>query len=144
MPLFVCRWPNGDFSAASARSKEEAIQLLAEIGNAETCEVFATDNFMLHFHLKEQVDDFEDMLPVRFSGFGEQTHRMLCERMYPTYCSAIAEIDKDRPQVTEVAKERFNAAWELLNKALSTERTRNLAQPPDRVADSQKSGLQQS
>jgi hypothetical protein len=97
MPVFVCRWQNGDFAAASARSREEAIELLAEVGDEATCELFTTDNFMVHSHIKRDADDFEEMLPVKLGGFGEHTHRMLCERMYPAYCAAISEIDKDRP-----------------------------------------------
>jgi hypothetical protein len=124
MPLFICRWQNGDFSAASAGSREEAIGLLAEVGNAESCEVFSVDNFMVHFHIKSEANDFEEMLPVKFGGFGEQTHRMLCERMYPAYCGAISEIDKDRPNADEVPKENFNAARKLLSDALSAERNR--------------------
>jgi hypothetical protein len=124
MPLFVCRWQNGDFSAASARSKEEAVELFAEVGNAATCEVFASDNFMVHFHIKKAAGDFEEMLPVKFAGFGEQTYRMLCERIYPAYCAAISEIDKDRPHADDVAQEKFEAARKLLDGALTTERKR--------------------
>ena len=124
MPVFVCRWQNGDFSAASARSREEAVELLAEVGDAATCELFTTDNFMVHFHIKSHVDDFEEMLPVNFGSFGEQTHRMLCERMYPAYCAAISEIDKDRPHADDVPREKFAAASELLSNALSTEKNR--------------------
>jgi hypothetical protein len=122
MPLFVCRWQNGDFSAASARSREEAIELLAEVGDAKTCEVFATDNFMVHFHIKNDADNFEEMLPVKFGGFGEQTHRMLCDRLYPAYCAAISEIDKDRPHADDVPGEKFAAASKLLDNALSAEK----------------------
>ena len=124
MPLFICRWQDGNFSAASARSREEAVELLAEVGNAETCEIFATDNFMVHFHIKNDAEDFEEMLPVKLGGFGEQTYRMLCERMYPVYCAAISEIDKDRHHVDDIAKEKFDAASRLLENALSTERKR--------------------
>jgi hypothetical protein len=124
MPLFVCRWQNGDFSAASARSREEAVELLAEVGNAEACELFAIDNFMVHFHTRSDADDFEEMLPVKLGGFGEHTHRLLCERVYPAYCAAISEIDKDRPSVDDVLKEKLYAARELLNNALRIERNR--------------------
>ena len=31
MPLFTCPWQNGDFSAMSARSRENAIELLDEV-----------------------------------------------------------------------------------------------------------------
>ena len=130
MPLFVCRWQNGDFSAADARSKEEAVDLLDEIGNAEGCEIFAIDNFMVHFHTTSHTDNFEEMLPVRLGGFGEQTHRMLCERMYPSYCAAISEIDKDRPSVDDVLKEKLYAARELLDNALRLERNRQHAIKP--------------
>jgi hypothetical protein len=40
MPLFICRWQNGDFSAVSASSREEAVELLDEVGNADVAEVF--------------------------------------------------------------------------------------------------------
>ena len=68
MPVFVCRWQNGDFSAVSAQSREEAIELLAEVGDAATCDMFTTDNFMVHFHIKNEADNFEEMLPVTFRG----------------------------------------------------------------------------
>jgi len=140
--VFVCRWQNGDFSVASARSREEAVSLLAEVGNAEICEVFTVENFMVHFHIKSEADDFEEMLPVKFGGFGEQTHRMLCERMYPAYCAAISEIDKDRPNVDDVLKEKLNAAWKLLDNALSTERNRQyIEKPPELRTDSQRPWL---
>ena len=124
MPVFVCRWQNGDFSAVSAQSREEAIELLAEVGDAGTCDMYTTDNFMVHFHIKNEADNFEEMLPVKFGGFGEHTHRMLCERIYPAYCAAISEIDKDRPHANDVPRAKFTAASELLSNALSTEKKR--------------------
>ena len=33
MPLFICRWQDGDFSAVSAASRDEAMELLDEVGN---------------------------------------------------------------------------------------------------------------
>jgi hypothetical protein len=145
MPVFICRWQNGDFSAASACSREEAVGLLAEVGNAESCEVFKVDNFMVHFHIKDEADDFEEMLPVKFGGFGEQTHRMLRERVYPAYCGAISEIDKDRPNVDDVPKEKLKAAWKLLNDSLTAERTRQcMAKSPELGATLRDHGFQQA
>jgi len=37
MPLYLCRWPNGDCSFVQAATKGEAIELLDEIANAEGC-----------------------------------------------------------------------------------------------------------
>jgi hypothetical protein len=36
MPLYLCRWPNGDLSAVSAPNKQEAIFLLDEVGDAQS------------------------------------------------------------------------------------------------------------
>jgi hypothetical protein len=35
MPVFLCRWPNGDFSMVKANNKDQAIEFLDEIDNAE-------------------------------------------------------------------------------------------------------------
>lgn len=72
MPLFVCRWESGDFSAVSAPSKEAAIEQLDEVANAEDCEVFVMKDFMVHFRVKE-VDDLCGSVPVVLEGFGEKT-----------------------------------------------------------------------
>jgi hypothetical protein len=37
MPLFLCRWPNGDCSIVLARTREDAIVELDQVGNAEDC-----------------------------------------------------------------------------------------------------------
>lgn len=79
MPLFICRWQNGDFSAVSASSREEAMELLDEVGNADVAEVFTAKRFMVNFQLKKQVD--EEPVPVDFEGFGEETYDTLRERV---------------------------------------------------------------
>jgi hypothetical protein len=54
-------------------SREEAIELLDEVGNADVAEVFIAKRFMAHFQLKKQVDKVEELVPVDFGGFGEET-----------------------------------------------------------------------
>ena len=88
---------------------------------------------MVHFQTTSEIDNFEEMLPVRLGGFGEHTHRMLCERMYPAYCAAISEIDKDRPNVDDVLKQKLYAARELLDNALRIERNRQQAGKPSSI-----------
>src|SRR6266567_978444 len=83
MPLFICRWQNGDFSAVSAASREEAMELLDEVGNADVAELFTTKRFMVHFQLKKQVDNVEEPVPVDLEGFGDETYEMLCDRVKP-------------------------------------------------------------
>jgi hypothetical protein len=88
MPLYICRWQNGDFSAVSAASKKDAIELLDEVGNAEVCELFTVKNFMVHFSLKQKTDELDDFVPVELEGFGEETVDILSERVYPAYFKA--------------------------------------------------------
>src|SRR6266566_8647460 len=87
MPLFICRWQNGEFSAVSASSRAEALELLDEIGNADVADVFTAKRFMVHFHLKKQIENAEDPVPVDLEGFGEETYDTLCDRVYPVYSS---------------------------------------------------------
>jgi hypothetical protein len=125
MPLFICRWQNGDFSAVSASSKKNAIELLDEVGNAETCELFTAKNFMVHFRLKQQTDDIDDFLPVELEGLGETTEEVLCSRLYPVYFKAsITESENWLDSDEEDSEEKMEAALHGLNAALVKERTR--------------------
>jgi hypothetical protein len=51
MPLHICRWQNGDFSAVSAASRKDAIAPLDEVENAELCELFTMKNFMVSWYI---------------------------------------------------------------------------------------------
>ena len=104
--LFLCRWPNGDFSVVKASSKDEAIELLDEIGNAEGSPVTPiNDNFMVHFVLTDD-GDFE------LQELGEETGELIMKRAYPVLDEArMSSLDKSDTERTEiirraVAKER--------------------------------------
>jgi len=75
MPVFMCRWPNGDFSFVSARNKSKAIEALDEIDNAEGCPLSVVEDFMVHFRLEED-GSFEH------EGFGEVTENTIWKE-YP-------------------------------------------------------------
>ena len=66
MPLFLCRWPNGDCSVVLASSEQDALIKLDEIANAEGCPLVRLDDFQVHFRL---TDDGE----LTLEGFGEIT-----------------------------------------------------------------------
>ena len=125
MPLFICRWQNGDFSAVSASSREEAMELLDEVGNADVAEVFTAKRFMVHFQLKKQVDSVEEPVPVDLEGFGEETYDTLCERVYPVYGKASMRVHNDLHANDDVPEEQYEAALKVLNDALAAERMRN-------------------
>jgi len=125
MPLFICRWQNGDFSAVNASSREEAIELLDEAGNADVAEVFTAKRFMVHFQLKKQIDNLEELVPVDFEGFGEETYDTLRERVYPVYSKASMRVHDDLHANDDVPKQEYHAALKMLNDALAAERMRN-------------------
>ena len=47
MPVFVCRWRNGDLSIVVAQNKEEATIRLDEFGNADHADIFRVKEFSL-------------------------------------------------------------------------------------------------
>jgi hypothetical protein len=135
MPLFICRWQNGDFSAVSARSRDDAIILLDEVGNAEEGELFTVKDFMVHFHLNDEATDLEEMIPVELEGFGEDTHDMLCDRVYPVYSQAIIRAEDGCPEDEEVPQETVDAALKDVNDALTTERWRQWGTKEPEISD---------
>jgi hypothetical protein len=66
MPLYLCRWPNGDCSVIRAANKAEAIEMLDEVDNAEGCPLTPLSDFMVHFRLS-------DAGKIECEGFGEAT-----------------------------------------------------------------------
>jgi hypothetical protein len=147
MPLYICRWQNGDFSAVSAVSKSDAIELLDEVGNAEVCELFTVKNFMVHFRLKQETDELDDFVPVELEGFGEETVDILSERVYPAYFKAAITEGENWPDEENASGEDVDAVLRSLNQALVKERTRQwrgkrpkISDDPD-AAHLQKAGL---
>jgi hypothetical protein len=147
MPLYICRWQNGDFSAVSAASKKDAIALLDEVGNAEVCELFTVKNFMVHFRLKQKAEEIDDFLPVELEEFGEETVDTLCNRVYPAYFKAAITEGENWPDEEEATKEDVTAALRSLNEALGEERTRQSGVKEPEISDDpeaahlQKAGL---
>jgi hypothetical protein len=76
MPVYICRWPNGDFSVVSAANKERAIALLDEIGNAEGSPISVIKDFMIHFELKDSGE-------LELESFGEAAEEKIMEWGYP-------------------------------------------------------------
>ena len=135
MPLYICRWQNGDFSAVSTSSRAEAIELLDEVGNAEVCELFANKNFMVHFRLKDEADDVGEMAPIELEGFGEGTEGVLCDRVDPLYFKAAITEGENWPDHEEVPQGKVAATLRSMNEALIKERTRQWGSKEPQISD---------
>ena len=84
MPLFLCRWPNGDCSVVLARTKDDAIIELDQVGNAEGCPMTQVRTFQIHFALTDQGD-------LALEQFGEGTKEDVISWAYPLLENALAD-----------------------------------------------------
>ncbi len=76
MPLFLCRWPNGDCSVVLARTLDAAVVALDQVGNAEGCPTTQLRTFQVHFALTDQGE-------LALEGFGEDTKEAVFAFAYP-------------------------------------------------------------
>ena len=82
MAVYLCRWPNGEFSIVSARTKDDAIELLDEWGNAEQASLTRMSDCMFDFRLS---DDGQ----IELGGIGEATEEYIMETCYPELQKAL-------------------------------------------------------
>ena len=83
MPLFLCRWPNGDCSVVWARNKEDAIEALDQVGNAEGCPITPVHEFQIHFALTDRGE-------LALEGLGDDTEPEIVACAYPVLDRALA------------------------------------------------------
>jgi hypothetical protein len=140
MAVFMCRWPNGDFSFVSAANQQEAVKMLGEIDNAEGCPLGEVEDLMVHFRMEE---DGTFVL----EGFGEVTEEVIWKE-YPI-------LDKTLDQVFGAVKgepltgEHMQVIGEAVNKergrvqpqevrqpgTLLGQQTKNTLDAPTRIVD---------
>jgi hypothetical protein len=121
MPLYLCRWPNGDLSAVLAANKQEAIFLLDEVGDAQADFLVSCPTFMVHFSLTRDMVTPEDVgdlsLVLEVESFGEKCRSKIWDA-YPELNGLASEVDDEAVQRTE-------DEWQaLVDAALARERER--------------------
>ena len=121
MAVYLCRWPNGEFSIVSARTKDDAIELLDEWGNAEQASVKRMTDCMFDFRLS---DDGQ----IELGGIGEATEEYIMETCYPELQKAVSAAEGDDSDVSQ----------RQIREAVERERTRLWDnQPPVKPAATQ-------
>ena len=88
MPVYLCRWSNGDCSFVSAPNRDIAIELLDEVADAEGCPLAVVRDFMAHFKL-------EDNGEIVLEDFGERTYEAIWKHAYPILYKASSEAETD-------------------------------------------------
>jgi hypothetical protein len=84
MPLFLCRWPNGDCSVVWARNRGDAIEELDQVGNAEGCPITPVHEFQLHLTLTDRGE-------LGLEGLGDGIGPEIVARAYPVLDRALAD-----------------------------------------------------
>jgi hypothetical protein len=124
MAIYLCRWPNGDFSIVNAKTKDDAIELLDEWGNAEQAFLTRMADCMFDFRLG---DDGQ----IELADIGEAAHDCIMEACYPELDNAFATAEWEETGLDYSAKGR-----EQIRVAVEVERTRlRDNQPPAKGAE---------
>jgi hypothetical protein len=74
--LYLCRWPNGEFSVVKGDSRTDAVVQLDEWGPAEPYWLVPLETFMADFRLNDEGE-------VELSEFGEETAEHIWHTCYP-------------------------------------------------------------
>jgi hypothetical protein len=108
MAMYLCRWPNGDFSIVGARTKSDAIELLDEWGDGEQATLTRMDDCMFDFRLN-------DSGAIELADIGEVTDECILEICYPELDNAFAtaEWDESGLDYSAAGQAQIRAAVEL-------------------------------
>ena len=140
MPVYLCRWPNGDVSLAAGESEVEVADVLDEVDNLDAAELMQLDHAIaVHFKLGTRPDE-EGTLPLRFEDMSEQLESSIYERAYPVYKRGPHEAGPDGQGADRSPETRAGraAATAGIPGEMSTEDIRKMVCNPvyclDRVA----------
>ncbi len=124
MAIYLCRWPNGEFSVVSAKTKSDAIELFDEWGNAEQASLTRMPDCMFDFRL-------DDDGQIELADIGEATRACIMESCYPELDNAFATAEWEETGSAYSAKGR-----EQIREAVEVERSRlRDSQPPAKGAE---------
>jgi len=111
MPVYLCRWPNGDVSLAAGESEIEVADVLDEADNPDAAELMRLDHAIaVHFKLGARPGQ-EGTLPLRFEDISEQLESSIYERAYPVYNEVRTKPDATAKELTEALKHEKNPIY---------------------------------
>jgi hypothetical protein len=108
MAIFLCRWPNGEFSIVNARTKGDAIEMLDEWGNAEQAFLTRITDCMFDFRLTDEGQ-------IELANISEYTEDLIMRTCYPNLGEALAssELDGEGVGYSEAGRKQVREAVEL-------------------------------
>jgi hypothetical protein len=120
--LYLCRWPNGEFSVVKADSRREAIIELDEWAGAEPAWLVPMDQCMIDFRLNDQAE-------IDLVQFGEETTDFIWEQCYPALRALLSSDDA----VGSGVREPKASAGDIIKAAVEHERKRLWTAPQDGI-----------
>ena len=132
MPMYLCRWPNGDCSAVWARDEQDATLKLDEVGDAEGYAISRLPEFQVHFRLTDEGN-------LELDDFGDETEPAIWRVCYPLLDRVEIEIMGEREacgvdELTGSQRERIRQAVVRERERVSAEaeRAEGSDRPPER------------
>jgi hypothetical protein len=111
MPVYLCRWSNGDVSLAAGESEVEVADVLDEVDNPDAAELMQVDHAIaVHFKLGTRPGE-EGTLPLRFEGMSEELESSIYERAYPVYNEVRTKPDPTVKELAEALKHEKNPIY---------------------------------
>lgn len=111
MPVYLCRWPNGDVSIAAGESEVEVADVLDEVDNPDAAELMQLDHAVA-FHFKlGSIPGEEGILPLRFEDMSEELESSIHERAYPVFNEVSTKPDPTVKELTEALKHEKNPIY---------------------------------
>ena len=84
--LYLCRWPNGEFSLVKADDRKDAVVQLDEWAGAEPAWLVPLETCMIDFRLNDRGE-------IELGEFGEETGEFIWEKCYPELDQVLSSED---------------------------------------------------
>lgn len=111
--LYLCRWPNGEFSLVKADDRKAAVVQLDECAGAEPAWLFPVDTCMVDFRLNDRGE-------IELSEFGEETGAFIWEKCFPE----LDEVLSSEDVLKHLSGKRSRKAAYKIRRAVEHERKR--------------------
>jgi len=111
--LYLCRWPNGEFSLIKADDRKDAVVQLDEWAGAEPAWLVPLETCMVDFHLNDRGE-------IELGEFGEETGEFIWEKCYPELEQVLSSEDVLKHRSGKRNREAANK----IRRAVAHERSR--------------------
>jgi hypothetical protein len=111
--LYLCRWPNGEFSLVKADDRNDAVVQLDEWAGAEPSWLVPMETCMVDFRLNDRGE-------IELAEFGEETTEFIWEKCYPELDQVLSSEDV----LKHLSGKRSREAANKIRRAVEHERKR--------------------